>query len=360
MTEAGRASAHFGGTLSLCFEMMDAARRAQAMGLRMLGFGPQEAHYDVIASGRRWRLRRYAGPSEGPVVLIVAAPIKHPYIWDLSPSTSAVRACLESGLQVFLLEWKPPVEGDGGLAAYADEALAEAADATLKAADSPKVFLMGHSLGGALAAISAALHPEDLSGIVLLSAPLSFAPGVSAFRDALVAMAPGWLPDVGIMPGSLLSQLSAVASPQSFVWSRLSDAVASADDPHASNVRLQIEQWALDEVSLSGPLIHDIFCRLYRENLFCRGELEIGGARASPFVFDLPTFAVSNARDDIAPAAAMTPFLDTMAGADKRFIEYPGETGVVLQHLGILIGRKALASIWPEIVGWVKSHYVTQ
>jgi polyhydroxyalkanoate synthase len=37
-------------------------------------------------------------------VLIVAAPIKRPYIWDLTPAVSAIRYCLGAGLRVYLLE----------------------------------------------------------------------------------------------------------------------------------------------------------------------------------------------------------------------------------------------------------------
>jgi polyhydroxyalkanoate synthase len=34
-------------------------------------------------------------------------------------------------------------------------------------------------------------------------------------------------------------------------------------------------------------------------------------------------------------------------------LEYPGENGVALQHLAPLIGRRAHASLWPEIISWL-------
>jgi polyhydroxyalkanoate synthase len=43
-----------------------------------------------------------------------------------------------------------------------------------------------------------------------------------------------------------------------------------------------------------------------------------------------------------------------MTGA--RIVEYPDEIGVCLQHLGILIGRKARAQVWPEIISWIYSQ----
>jgi hypothetical protein len=39
-----------------------------------------------------------------------------------------------------------------------------------------------------------------------------------------------------------------------------------------------------------------------------------------------------------------------------RIIEYKGEIGVGLQHLGILVGRQAHARVWPEIIAWLKGH----
>jgi polyhydroxyalkanoate synthase len=306
-------------------------------------------------------------------VLIVAAPIKRPYIWDLAPAVSAVRFCLGHGLNVALLEWRHPKRrgANGGLAAYADKAITEALAALAKKEAAlaketegkkpvpkpvPKPVLMGHSLGGTLAAIHAALHPENLAGLVLLSSPLCLPPGASTFRDALATVAPAWLSEIGIVPGSFLTQLSATASPATFVWSRLMDAAASAADPRATDLRRRIERWALDEFPLSGQLVREVFLHLYLENRLCQRTLAIGGRTVDPARIRLPTLAVANAIDDIAPPASMAPFLDAMAGAETRLIEYPGEAGVVLQHLGVLVGHHALTRVWPEITTWIKER----
>jgi polyhydroxyalkanoate synthase len=340
------------------FEVADAIRQAQGESLRILGFGPVESSYRVVASSPLWRLRRYSAPSGEPSVLIVAAPIKRPYIWDLAPSVSAVRTCLQQGLGVHLLEWKPPSRRGAicGLAEYAHDAISEAVAAVSEEVGSSKPFLMGHSLGGTLAAIFAALHPEDLSGLVLLSAPLCLHPGVSSFRDALVMMAPTLLSETDVVPGSFLSQLSAAASPTTFVWSRLLDAAASAADARASDLRPRIERWTLDEMPLSGKLVQEIFLWLYRENRLCRGTLAVRGRVIRPSRVQLPTLAVANAIDEVAPPASVMPFLEAMSAADTGLIEYPGEVGVVLQHLGILVGHDALARIWPQIVAWIRDH----
>jgi polyhydroxyalkanoate synthase len=334
---------------------MDAWRQAQGAALEGLGFGPTECGYHVIASGRRWRLRDYGARDARPCLLIVAAPIKRPYLWDLAPPVSAVRYCLRHGLRVYLLEWTPPRHGGGnaGLAEYAGRAIGEAV-ANISRETGTRPFLIGHSLGGTFAAIFSAFDPSIVQGLVLLGAPLCFHPGTSRLRDAMVAMAPPGLATMDVVPGSLLSQLSAVASPQTFVWSRLLDATLSSADPLAWEIHARVERWALDEVPLAGRLVQEILRWLYREDRFCRGTLPIGGRTVGPSRLRRPMLAVVNPTDEIAPPASVLPFIQAMPEGNVRVLEYPGEIGVGLQHLGILVGRQAYARVWPEINSWLR------
>ena len=59
-------------------------------------------------------------------------------------------------------------------------------------------------------------------------------------------------PETKIVPGSLLSQVSALASPDTFVWARLKAAALSLFDPPALEINARIERWLLDEVPLPG------------------------------------------------------------------------------------------------------------
>lgn len=331
-------------------------RRAQGDALAASGLGPVECLYRLLASSARWRLRDYAGEGPGPIVLIVAAPIKRPYVWDLAPSVSAVRQCLRHGLRVYLLEWMPVSRADAelGLFAYAARSIREAVAALSKETGGAKPFLMGHSLGGTLAALYAALDRQALRGLVLLSAPLSFEPGSSRFRDSIVSMMPPSVATTDVVPGFLLSQLCALASPETFVWSRFMDAALSIGDLEALKINGRVERWSLDELALPGRLIGEIFQWLYREDRFYRGTLRIEAKKLGPSSLRLPTLAVVNAADKIAPAASITPFIAAMPEKNKHLIGYSGEFGVGMQHLALLVGRKAHALIWPEIIAWLQ------
>jgi len=338
--------------------LLDTLRQIQGDGLGRLGLGPTECRYRVVTTGARWRLRAYLAATAGPPLLIVAAPIKRPYIWDLAHSVSVVRQCLQNRLHLYLLEWMPPSRGDkaAGLAAYATQSIGEAVAAVAQEPGGTSPFIMGHSLGGTLAAIFAAFDPQSVRGLVLLSTPLCFAPGSCRFRDAIVAMAPPTLSAMEIVPGSLLSQLSMMASPETFLWSRLVDIALSMGDPEALIVHARVERWALDEFPLPGRLVHEILDWLYRENRFCAGTLRIEDRILGPSSLRVPCLAVVNTADTVAPPRSVAPFIDAMPAVDTRLIEYPGETGVGLQHLAILVGQHAHAAVWPEVISWLYAH----
>lgn len=338
------------------FGALDAFRRMQGDALGLLGFGPAESAYSVIASGSYWLLRDYETANRSRSVLIVAAPIKRPYIWDLAPAISAIRYCLGAGLHVYLLEWLPA--SNETCRVGIDECVqAVSASLTAIASDAAgsKPILMGHSLGGTLAAISAATVPGTIGGLILLSSPICFRPNESAFRDALVSLVPEPASESDPYPGSILSEASAMASPHTFIWSRLMDAALSAAGGHSMDIHARVERWALDEVPLPGKLVSEILESLYRENRFCRGMLQVGDKAVGLLDLSVPILAVVNTADAVAPPASLVPMRDVLKPDRLHIVEYPGEAGVCLQHLGILVGREAFARIWPQIIWWVNA-----
>ena len=102
------------------FDVSDIIRRAQGEVVGAFGLDPQESSHQIIMSRAHWRLRDYGGTHRSRTLLIIAAPIKRPYIWDLAHSISAIRFCLHQGLHVQLLEWMPasPKAGNNGLDEY--------------------------------------------------------------------------------------------------------------------------------------------------------------------------------------------------------------------------------------------------
>lgn len=337
----------------------DGLRRSQGRLMDALGLGPQPSQSRVLLTTPTFRIRSFSNVATPvPPLLLVAAPIKRAYIWDLLPEASAVRLLTEAGFGVNLLEWLDPDESheDRGLDAYT-HLLGEAV-ATVRKASGDTPVLVGHSLGGTLAALFAARHPDQVRGLVLLEAPLHFGPDAGALAP-LVAASPdgGWIRDVfGVVPGSFLDLASTAASPRSFVVERYLDLVRSLATPQL-RVHLAVERWTLDELAMPGRLLSEIVEDLYRTDRFMRAELVIGGRRVGPNSVRTPMLSVVNPSSDVIPPSSVVPFHEAAAAPVKRLLWYRVDHGVALQHVGMLVGRTAHTELWPEITAWMRLRY---
>lgn len=325
------------------FEALDSARRMQGLALDAVGLGPIESPYETVFRTAGAGLRRY-GAGRGPAVVVVPAPIKRPYIWDLAPGASAVRRLLDAGAAVFLLEWERTDE-PLGLADYADRLIGAALDA----AGIDRAVLLAHSLGGLFTAVFAALHPERVSGVGLLATPLHFARDVGIFSAMADALPAGSIP--ASVPGSFLGAASLRAAPETFGWERFADLTASLGAPAALATHLRVERWTLDEFPLPGRLLADL-AALARDDAFVGGTLAVAGRRVAPEQVAAPLVCVVDPRCRVVPPAAVLPFLEMAASSDKTLLHYDGDVGVSLQHVGLLVGPQAHARLWPQITRW--------
>jgi polyhydroxyalkanoate synthase len=297
------------------------------------------------------KLRDYGDEGNRPSLLIIPAPIKKPYIWDLTPSVSVVSACLQARFRVYVLEWTdtPPDSPDNGLAVYGDELILECA----KAIGEP-VVLAGHSLGGTFATVFASLHPDRVRALILLEAPLSFSGDAGAITKLIrIVPATAALRKVSAYPGTLLNAMSLVASPESFLWWRWRDRLLSAGDSESLRTHFLVERWTLDEYAMPSALFADVV-DLYRKDRFMRGTLRVEGQTAAPRNVTMPVLAVVDPQSDVVPPSSVMPFLDALPDRNWTLLHYEGDTGVALRHVGVLTGRNAHRILWPEILAWIR------
>ncbi len=354
---------------------MDRSRQARGRMMERAGHGPQEAPSTVLHAEPGLNLRRYGGAADAPPVLLVPAPIKRSYIWDLAPGTSVVRRWLARGWRVYLAEWTPLPENESsagfGFDDYADRLLAAcrraiAADGAHagghaggheRGHERGRPVIAGHSLGGILAAIHSALYPDALRATVLLEAPLHFAPATCCFNPLVRAV-----PDAraiadafGQVPGAFLNMMSALAEPQAFGWERMQDRWMALADPdrQALATYLRVERWTHDEFPLPGRLFTQIVESLYRGDELMQGRLRVGGRAVGPADLRAPLASVMDPRSKVIPPQAVVPFHEAAGAADKLLLRYGGDVGVNLQHVGVLVGRNAHATLWPAIFDWL-------
>ena len=59
----------------------------------------------------------------------------------------------------------------------------------------------------------------------------------------------------------------------------------------------------------------------------------------------------------VVPPGSILPFHDAVPNRAKRVLRYRGDTGVALQHVGVLVGRRAHRELWPEILAWMHERW---
>lgn len=342
----------------LLFESLDQLRRWQGNALDAIGLGPHESEYTVVSSGPCVSLRHYGSAQTGsPVLLIVPAPIKRPYIWDLSPQTSVVRRALEYGFDVYMAEWTEPGEHDIslGLADYAGPMLGGCIDAITERCGARRVFLASHSLGGVFAAIHSAYRPAIIAGLVLIDVPLHFGGAAGAFRRLLELPIPAEavLPSSGRIPGSILSMIGVGAAPATFGMNRYLDYMACMGSRALMETHCRVERWTMDEMAMPRKLFEDVVEQLYRQDRFMCGRLAIGAARLHPSDVRAPLFSVYEPSSRVIPAESVIAFHRAAGSAEKELVPYLGDTGVALQHVGGLVGESAHRQIWPHAFAWM-------
>jgi polyhydroxyalkanoate synthase subunit PhaC len=259
---------------------------------------------------------------------------------------------LAAGCRVFVLVWKEPDEA-WGLADSVARMIGLCRKAIAARTGSRRLFLAGHSLGGTFAAIQACLHPADVDGLITLGAPLDFATGFDVLSPLARTLPLERVPP-GNLPGSLLTAVAIATAPVAFSVGPSLDRLFGGIDRRGRETILRVERWSLDELPIARTLLVDVVEQLYRDNGLVRGRLRIRGQRVHVEEFAAPVLSVVDARCALVPPQAVEPFHRAIRSKEaSRLLRYHGDSGVLLQHVGMLVGRSAHQRLWPEIFAWV-------
>lgn len=332
--------------MTMTVDTADRLRRAAGI---CLGAGirvPDQTPHECRVLTRGCELLSYSG--NGPTVLIVPAPIKRHYLWDLFPEASAVRRLLEQGFTVHMLRWtEAAVRIGAGLEFFAATAPGEA---LRHLSASGEVLLAGHSLGGQLAAMAACLYPEQLAGLLLVETPLAFGAhrlGRAAKAEPLIS---SLLDDR--LTGAALNALSCALIPDEFLLRQWQDGTVTAFSPARRRLHYGVLRWALDEFPLPAPLVRQLLTAMAAD-AFLNGALTLKGRRIGPSDMRVPVLAVT-VQSPITPMETITPFLERCTRTATRLLPFAAEPGTMFAHVSPLIGPQAQTRLWPEISAWMR------
>jgi polyhydroxyalkanoate synthase len=284
----------------------------------------------------------------GLPLLIVPSMINRWYIVDLRPGASMVAALLDSGLDVFCLDWGVPGDEDRYLT-WTDVVarVSRAVRRTMRETGAPKVGVLGYCMGGTLTAIHTALEPQTIAALVNLAGPVDFSHG-----GTLAHMTnPRWFdPEAMVAPGNL----SRLQMQSGFVSLRpvaqLSKWVGLADrlfDNERREEFFVLENWANDNIDFPGAAYQRYIKDLYQNNELVRGEHRVAGRRVDLSDIHCPVLVITAKADHICPPAAATALATHASSDDTRIYEAPGG------HVGCVVGSTARAKLYPELCEWL-------
>ncbi|GAA5041442.1 alpha/beta fold hydrolase [Nocardia callitridis] len=343
--------------MSIADTMSVAARNAWA-----LTFGPGVEQPDPAPTTVLWdephrQLRRFEGADDGApttaqpgVGVLLVPPLAAPAsCFDLRADQSVARFLLGTGRQPYVVDYGDISFADRrmGVEDWIDEILPEAVLRSSADQGGAPVDLVGWSLGGTLALLTAAAHPElPIRSIAAVGSPLDYTEltGIPQLRAAAtltrglgvstLVRAVGGVPATFTRLAYRATALERELTRPWFIASNL-----------ASTERLArmttIDRFMADMPGYPGRFYGQLWGRWVLHNDLGRGVIEFGSRRIALADVTAPVLLVGGTEDAITPASAVAAGTRTLRGAASvRYETAPGS------HLGILTGPGAARTTW--------------
>lgn len=314
--------------------------------------GPATPHH-VIEDQAFARLLHYpAERGPGKPILIVASLINRYYVLDLLPELSVIAQLTRRGFDVYVLDWKAPGAAGPSLdfASYVDGVIpAAAATAANRHGRAPLVI--GYCMGGTLATMFAARHPDHLRGLCLLGTPIEFGTSgeLAKLTDRRRFDAELLMEILGNMPPAMMQSGFKLLNPGD-AWNKLVGLLRDAGDADRVRHFVALESWLDDNIAFPGGLYRKYIAELYQDDLLCKRTMKVGGTLVDLRQLTAPLLNVIALRDHICAPPASRALLPLVGSTDVEVMEF--DTG----HIGLTSSRRSLAELWPRIGDWMEQR----
>jgi polyhydroxyalkanoate synthase len=326
-------------------------------GLRIMAFGGKvptgTTPKDVVYTRNKTTLYRYRSNNRrhATPILFVYALINRPYIFDLRPESSFVKHLIDQGYDVFLIDWGTPGWEDRNMDFddYVGEHLPLCVERMMRATGAQDYTLFGYCMGGTMAAMYAALHPERLRNLVCLTAPFDFSDtglyGIwledRHFDPERLAAAFGNIPADLIDTGNMmLRPVVNYVGANVTMWDRL---LAGKD----MTSFLALNKWVKDGVAFPGAAFVQWITQFYQQNLLIKGEITVKGEPVDLSRIRVPLLNIAGEQDHIATPGQVAPLNEAASSLDKTYLLLPGG------HVAMLVGQGAQRGLWPKVLAWL-------
>jgi putative long chain acyl-CoA synthase len=350
-----------GGPVQLVKRATHTARNvAEVMRFGGLETDEEDSPYAVISEQPNYRLRRYfaddAPPGATPVLLIPPLMMATE-VWDVSPSTSAVAALHNAGIDAWVVDFGNPDREPGGLERNLTDHVLAVSDAVerVNEATGRDVVLGGYSQGGMFAyQTSAYRRGKGIDSLVTFGSPVdTTAPLPIPLSPDVVSRLAGELVQSGLLrrvalPSWMVRLGFKALSPAKSVQGRVQFLLAL----HNREALLPRERQRrfLDQTgwtAYSGPAIAELLEQFVTHNRMLQGGFVIDDRLVTLADIDLPVLTFVGATDTIGHPDAVRAVRRAAPRAQVFEVTLP--TG----HFGLVVGSNASKITWPTVADWV-------
>ncbi|HEX6517423.1 MAG TPA: alpha/beta fold hydrolase [Nocardioidaceae bacterium] len=294
---------------------------------------------------------RPSGTAEehGDPVLLVT-PLAAPALcFDLRRGCSLVEHLVQRGRRTYLVEYGEVSFANRtlGMEHWVDEVLPTAIEKVSAHAGGRPVHLVGWSLGGTFALLTAADRPDlPVGSVTVVGSPVDVrrVPLVAPIRPLLdIANGPVVTPlyrMLGGAPKPLVKRAFQLSSLDKLVTKPLALAARLDDTDFLAQVEA-VDRFTRNMTAYPGRTFGQIYHRMIRGNQLASGSVTMDDRVISLADLRAPLLVFAGAGDGIAPVASVQPLVDMVPNArGVRFEVVPGG------HLGMLTGRAARGTTW--------------
>jgi polyhydroxyalkanoate synthase len=295
---------------------------------------------------------------QGDPVLLVT-PLAAPALcYDLRRGCSLVEHLVGAGRPTYLVEYGSVSFRDRslGMEHWIEEVVPEAVRAASTHAGGRPVHLVGWSLGGTFALLTAAADSSlPIASITALGSPFDvrLVPLVAPLRPLLnLTDGRGAITRIyqaaGAAPQPLVRWAFQLSSFQKLVTKPLAIARNLDDADYLAQLQA-VDRFTAQMTAYPGRTFGQLYHRLLKGNGLVDGTFDLDGRVISVADITVPVLVFGGANDAIAPIGSVRAVEPLLTGArEVRFEIVPGG------HLGMLTGRGARTTTWPAIDAWVE------
>ena len=291
-------------------------------------------------------------PEEVPL-LIVYALVNRPYMTDIQENRSTIRGLLETGQDVYLIDWGYPDGADLSLTMddYINGYIDRCVDHICETHGVDKINVLGICQGGTFSLCYSSLHPEKVRNLVTMVTPVDFQTPDNVLSAWVRHVDIDLVVDtLGNIPGEMLNWTFLSLKPFSLTGQKYVNMVDVLDDPDKVKNFLRMEKWIFDSPDQAGETFRQFIKDFYQGNKLLKGEVHIGDQRVDLGNISCPVLNIYAMQDHLVPPDASRALNGQTGSDDYTELAFPGG------HIGIYVSGKAQKEVTPAIGNWLNER----